>query len=134
VELRQLRRVQVPRGDGHRRGVFGDLLGHRRADPGAGAWPARPLRQQHLLGRGDTGEPAYSRAAEPERGRPVLRLEDRVRPRRGAGLGHTPGPPVRPGEPAMAHDPRQGRRGGPGDRSDRRRSAAVHGARGATAD
>jgi hypothetical protein len=40
VELLELRPFQVPGGGGHRRGVLGDLLGHRRvdsrADPGSG--------------------------------------------------------------------------------------------------
>ena len=108
-------RVPVRRRDGDRRGVLGDQLRHRRADPRQVPRPGRSGHQRHLLGRRDAGRPRQLLAAGHQPIRREHRLADRVLHRSGARFGDHLPPPAHPGEPALDGDPRQVR-GGRGDR------------------
>jgi hypothetical protein len=111
VEFLELRPFQVPGGGGHRRGVLGDLLCHRRVDPRTDPGSGGARHQRQLLGRRGGGQPPERRPPERALRAHVLRLEARLRDRSDPGPGRAPDPALRPREPALARHPRTKRRG-----------------------
>ena len=109
--FRLLRRLPLPDRRGHRRGVRGHQLRHRRTDPRP---PPRAGGSHHQLdvldrrgpGRGGDGDPARSEIPAGLAG-----LAVRVRHRRGAGAGRAVLPPLGARKPALADDPRPHGRG-----------------------
>ena len=99
---------QVHRRDRDRRGVRSHQLRDRRDDPGPLPGPGRHRRKRHLLGRVDHRHPGL--AAVPECDRPGARLAARLPDRPGPGRGHHLRPARAAGKPAVAADPRRGRR------------------------
>ena len=134
VEFRKLPVLPLSHRCGHRRRIFGDQLGDPGADPRAPARPHRPRHQRQLLARRRGGGAGLGAAARSRAGRAGPRLAHRLRQRRGARPVHPLPAPLPAREPALADDPRQGRRGAQGDGRDRgardgerpSRAAAVH--------
>ena len=114
----ELRRLPVPHRRGHRRRVLGDQLGHRRADPRAGAGHGSIWRSTAASGSALPSARRSRGAARPRSCRPTW-----------AGGWPSASAPSSasaiifrrnvPGEPALAVDPRP-QRGGRADRGEHR--------------